>query len=192
VIQHPVNSPEAWSLRAHAFADPAEACGWSRASQRERFAFVLDALAPKPGERLLDYGCGTGALADLLPSDVDYLGFDWATGMVTRAAREHPGRTFTTFRPAGRFDLVACVGVFNLPGNWSKQHTFHTLRHLWDTTGCRALAASLYAGEDENCLSYTEDELDACGRTLAWDSRVVRIRHNDLLLVVRSGSERSQ
>lgn len=185
IIETPVNTPEAWSIRATAFEDSWAAAGWSEQGQEERFAAVHAALSPRDGESLLDYGCGTGAFADRVAADVRYSGFDWAAGMVERAAREHPGRVFTTQEPAGRFDLVAAIGVFNLRDGWTPQRTFHLLRHLWDTTGCRVLAASLYAGDDEQCISYGEDELNALGRGLIWNATVVRWRANDLLLVAR-------
>lgn len=185
VILEPVNTPEAWTIRAEECPEPWEACGWTEEGQQERFRIVLDALAPKEGERLLDYGCGTGALTDILPAGVDYVGYDWSAGMIQRAADEHPGRVFTTFPPTSRFDLVAIVGTFNLHDHWSKERTFHTLRHLWDATGCRALAASMYAGEDIACLQYTAPELERACCHLTWDSRVVAWRENDLLLVAR-------
>lgn len=181
----PVNTPEAWSVRATMFERPWQAARWSEHGQRERHALVVDALQPRPGDRLLDYGCGTGALTGHLPAGVVYVGFDWADGMIDRAREDHSGYTFTAVEPTGRFDLVAVVGTFNLSHRWSKQRTFHTLRHLWDATGCRTLAASLYAGTDDRCLIYTVEELEACGRSLTWDARAVRIRHNDLLLVAR-------
>lgn len=147
----------------------------------------MSALNPKPGERLLDWGCGTGSLSELVPDGVMYHGFDWADGMVKRARGDHPGRSFSTHAPAAHepFDLVACVGPFNLPDGWSKQRTFATLRHLWDKTGCRALAVSLYAGSDPRCLIYTEAEAEACARDLSWDFEIVRHRSNDLLMVSR-------
>lgn len=184
VIEEPVNTPEAWSERAR--LDSAwEACGWSEDGQRSRHLAVVAALAPEPGDRLLDFGCGTGELCELLLPDVDYVGYDWATGMVIRAGREHPGRRFQSWQPTGVFDLVACVGCFNLPGNWSKEHTWHTLRTLWDQTCCRTLAVSLYAGVDGRCLSYTGAEAADAGAQLSWNVRVDQIRHNDLLLTVR-------
>lgn len=157
------------------------ACGWSVAGQLSRFAAVLSAASPRPGERILDFGCGLGGFSDWLPADVEYVGFDTAPGMVTRAAREHPGRVFTTGWPSTRFDVVVAIGTFNLPG--SKERTFHTLRHLWDTSGCRMLAVSLYAGDDENCLRYTEAD---CEPLLgeAFRSTVERWRQNDLLVVL--------
>lgn len=178
------NTPDSWSDRSSR-RSPWDACGWSEDGQRSRHVAAVAALAPEPGDRLLDFGCGTGELCELLLPDVDYVGYDWATGMVIRAGREHPDRRFQSWQPTGVFDLVACVGCFNLRDRWSKEETWHTLRHLWDTTCCRTLAASLYAGGDERCLAYTIAEADAAGAQLSWNVRVDRIRHNDLLLTVR-------
>lgn len=49
---------------------------------------VLEALSPVPGERILDVGCGTGALAGMLAERFDGLviGVDPAAGMIRRAA----------------------------------------------------------------------------------------------------------
>lgn len=178
------NSPAAWSARAAA-ACPLEAVGWTESGQADRFAAVLAHLDLQAGDRVLDYGCGLGAFADWLPDNIGYVGFDWSDGMVARAAAERPARAFTSGFPALKFSHVVAVGCFNLPDGWSKQQTFHLLRHLWDTTGCRTLAASLYAGEDDRCLQYTEQELERLGRDLGYGATVTRHRHNDLLLVAR-------
>lgn len=179
VIEHPVNSSEAWSARA-LISEPWTACGWSKHGQEARFHAVVAALNLQPGERLLDYGCGTGRLAEFLPGGVDYVGVDWAEGMRLRARLEHPSARIVEKVPFGRFDAVACIGVFNLPG--TKQDAFHTIRWLWETTGCRVLVASLYAGDDPACLSYTEAEAVRCGALLAYHVTVERILPNDLLL----------
>lgn len=185
VIEAPVNTQEAWSLRAATIEAPWLACGWSREGQAVRHAAVMEVLRPVAGDTLLDYGCGTGELAARVSSDVAYMGYDPAVGMVERAREDHPGRPFVSYEPTGRFDLVACVGCFNLADGWSKQRTWHAIRHLFDTTYCRTIAVSLYAGDDPNCLRYEEAEAEACGRSLAYNASVERILPNDLLLVVR-------
>lgn len=186
VITQPVNTPEAWSLRAETEFDPWAACGWSQQSQSARFGKILDALKPTPPEWLLDWGCGTGDLAGLLPKGVGYLGFDWAAGMIDRANREYGGvtRRFRDREPCDMtFDLVACVGPFNLPDGWSKELTWSTIRRLYD--GCRrAMAVSLYAGADGRCLIYTEDEVRRHMGGLAHDVRIERWRRNDILATV--------
>ena len=187
ILTETANTPQAWSERARTHTEPWDACGWSREGQYDRLAAVLDELDPQPGETLLDWGCGTGELCSLLLPDVKYHGYDWAKGMVARARREHPGRTFSAVHPPHyrQFDLVACVGPFNLEDGWSKQHTWHTLRHLWDTTGCRSIAVSLYKGDDDRCLRYEEHELHAFGRSLGPGYFIDEIRPNDLLFACR-------
>lgn len=180
------NSPAAWTERA-TLADPYEAVMWSLEGQAERFASVLAALNPLPGEILLDYGCGTGALADLVPPD-RYLGFDSSPGMVERARRDHPDHRFVDASAPPvpvDVDLVAAVGPFNLADGWGKYHTWATLRFLWGHTR-RALAVCLYAGDDPACLSYGTDETSDFAETLDaayWQIR--RHRPNDLLLVLK-------
>ncbi len=183
------NSPVAWSERARDTSTSWGAAMWSEAGQADRFAAVLAELDPRPGERLLDYGCGTGALCELVPDGVEYVGYDWAEGMIERARREHQGRTFFDRWRLRRYDLVACVGPFNLPDGWTKSDTWFRLSRLWRLTG-RALAVSLYAGDDPDCLRYTEDELMMFAATsFELDDRlaveVKRWRPNDLLLVLR-------
>lgn len=184
VTAAPENTPAAWSARARGAKTSAEACGWTEESQTLRFAKIVDALQPRTGERLLDFGCGDGELSRWLAEDVDYLGFDTADGMIQRAALEHPSRAFQTWEPTPiAFDIVVVCGTLNLPGGWCRERTWATLRRLWDGTR-RCLAASLYAGDDERCLIYTEAE---CGRFAASESfrwRVERWRPNDLLLVL--------
>lgn len=184
IVERPLNTPDWWS--GMALLDEAwAACGWSREGQIERHVAVVQALDVQEGESVLDWGCGTGELSELLPEDVRYVGYDWSSGMVIRAESDHPSRTFQLWPPSGMFDLVACVGCFNLPHQWSKQRTWHTLRHLWDQTMCRTLAVSLYCGDDPNCLSYTGSEAATAGAQLGYHVTVDQIRVNDLLLVVK-------
>lgn len=177
------NTPAAWSTRAATIEAGHEVCGWSPSGQAERHSAAVDALQPRPGETLLDFGCGTGSLADTLPDDVKYLGYDWAPGMIDRAKREHPGRRFQTWEPDQNIDLVACIGPFNLTHHWSKDMTWATLRRLWDKTE-RALFASLYAGDDQHCLRYTLEECERYAAGEALYRSVARWRHNDILILL--------
>jgi SAM-dependent methyltransferase len=89
--------------------------GWDARTYDERFGFVSDygaglveVLHPRPGERVVDLGCGTGRLAaQIADSGADVQGLDADAAMVERARAEHPGiafrladaRTFTVDRP---------------------------------------------------------------------------------------------
>lgn len=178
------NTPEAWSDRAHR-ADPCEAVMWSRDGQQERFGVVLDALAPRVGESLLDYGCGTGALTEVLSPDVRYLGYDWSNGMVLRSRRDHERREFTSTRPerGELFDVVAAIGTFNLA---TYDETFGQLEALWDGNTRRALAACLYAGSDPVNTRFSHQRLGhfAERQAKAGRWRIEKHRPNDLLLVL--------
>lgn len=176
------NTPEAWSERAQ-HPDSWTACGWTQDGQLDRLDAALDELDPQPGERLLDWGSGTGALSDLVAPGVGYVGFDSAMGMVDRARREHPTRVFQSWEPRGEFDLVACIGPFNLPHKWSREMTWYTLRRLFERT-TRMLVASLYAGDDTACLGYTEHECSRFARGQSCYSRAYKWRHNDVMVVL--------
>jgi ubiquinone/menaquinone biosynthesis C-methylase UbiE len=83
---------------------------------------LLDAARPRPGERVLDLGCGTGAVArqvaPLVGSTGKVTGLDSSPDMlaVARAAGEregltidwHEGRAEALPFPDGSFDLVLC------------------------------------------------------------------------------------
>ncbi|HYN75371.1 MAG TPA: methyltransferase [Candidatus Limnocylindria bacterium] len=75
---------------------------WDALGYDAQFSFVtdhgaalLDLLAPKRGERILDLGCGTGhQTAELTALGVEALGYDADPAMIARARAEHPGTPF--------------------------------------------------------------------------------------------------
>lgn len=173
------NTPEAWSERAATAETSHEAALWSANGQHARFSAVLGALDPQPEESLLDFGCGTGGFCEWLRGGIDYVGYDWSFGMIARAIGSHPGSRFVVTEPQGPFDLVACIGPFNLPDNWSKQQTWDTLTRLWARAG-RALAVNLYCGDDVRCLRYDSTEIPTFAGAR---HRIHRPLPNDLLVV---------
>ncbi len=75
-------------------------------------ASVVELLAPKPGERMLDVGCGTGQLtARIAESGADVVGIDNSPAMIEEARRHYPQIEFRLadahdFEFDGRFDGV--------------------------------------------------------------------------------------
>lgn len=73
---------------------------------------VVEWLAPAPGERILDLGCGTGHLtAAIAATGADVVGLDRSREMLTTARTEHPELSFVradaqTFAFAEPFDAV--------------------------------------------------------------------------------------
>lgn len=73
--------------------------------------------SPPPGARLLDVGCGTGQLADVV-TGWEYTGADPSPAMIAAARRGRPAARFVVAdvlapaAPAGDFDAVVCAHAF--------------------------------------------------------------------------------
>src|SRR5688500_7715372 len=58
-------------------------------------AGVVELLAPRPGERIIDLGCGTGALtAQIAAAGAEVLGIDASEAMIARARELYPQLRF--------------------------------------------------------------------------------------------------
>ncbi len=75
---------------------------WDAVRYDQSFGYVagfgtplVDLLDPRPGERVLDLGCGTGTLtAEIARRGADVLGLDAAADMVAAARAKHPAGRF--------------------------------------------------------------------------------------------------
>src|SRR4029079_10816167 len=86
-------------------------------------AALLELLEPKTGERILDLGCGTGALtAQIAAAGAEVVGIDSSPQMVEQARRSFPNLRFETgdartFAIDGTFDAVFSNAVLH----WVKE-----------------------------------------------------------------------
>lgn len=65
-------------------------------------AGVIELLAPRPGERILDLGCGTGQLtAEIAKQGAQVVGLDNSTNMIGQARQNYPGIAFVLADAAG-------------------------------------------------------------------------------------------
>lgn len=132
VLDRTTNTPEAWTKRAQQASTSWDAAMWSEHGQRIRFERALHHLRLQPGDRLLDFGCGTGAFSRFVPADVVYLGIDSAKGMVDRATREHSTRAFLyEIPPRVMFTHVCAIGVWNLA---DAKTAYKDIWRLWQRT----------------------------------------------------------
>jgi trans-aconitate methyltransferase len=94
---------------------------WDAAAYDEKHAFVwrlaadlLELLAPRAGERILDLGCGTGHLTRrIADSGAAVMGLDIDTGMIEQARRHYPGLRFEQGDAADFTVTKPCDAVFS-------------------------------------------------------------------------------
>jgi len=125
-------------VREHG-ATPAGVDWNGEASQALRFEQLLAAVPVGAGPvRVLDYGCGYGALVDALAGHVDafeYQGYDLSPDMVTQARARHGGRANVLFTTVADelepCDYALASGIFNV--------RLETPEADWEAYMCRTL-----------------------------------------------------
>jgi SAM-dependent methyltransferase len=93
---------------------------------------LREILDIRPGDRILDVGCGTGEGSTIAGSGVEYVGIDTDPGYVQYARRRY-GRPGVTFRH---------TDVHGVEGEFTKGVVMCTLHHL-DDDAVRRLGARL-------------------------------------------------
>jgi len=92
---------------------------WLVGAPASKRRFVTEHVRANPGDRILDLGCGTGAMRSFLPGSVTYVGVEIEPAYVSRARRRFGERgTFvcqdlTKYEPSSRFDIVIAYGVMH-------------------------------------------------------------------------------
>src|SRR4029077_111881 len=85
----------------------------------EKAKGLVELLAPQPREKILDLGCGTGALtAEIASSGAEVFGVDRSTDMIAEARKKFPALRFEVMDAreldfTGRFDAVFSNAVLH-------------------------------------------------------------------------------
>ncbi len=99
---------------------------WLVGRDAARAAYAREHLRLRPGEQVLDLGCGTGDILDVLPA-VHYVGFDSSPEYIDRARRRFGGR--------GEFHCRGLDGVLPVqPASFDLAIAHGVLHHLDDPT----------------------------------------------------------
>ena len=154
------SSPQTWDSYAknggpdYLIAD----CG-SPKSHEQRLKAILR-LPVKEGDTILEFGCGTGRLADLLPRSVRYEGLDWSPGVITQAQHRRPHNAFRcgTVSDLTAHDWVVASGPFNYARGWSKNQTAEALAAMWSASR-RGVALTALRIPADGRLHYSAEEL---------------------------------
>ena len=154
------SSPQAWDRYARdggpdfVIAD----CG-SPESHERRLRAVLR-LPVGAGDSLLEFGCGTGRLADLLPRGIRYEGLDWSGEVISLARQRRPHGSFRcgSAGDLAPHDWVVASGPFNYADGWSKRQTADAVRAMWQASR-RGIALTVLRVPAEGRLHYDGGEL---------------------------------
>jgi SAM-dependent methyltransferase len=80
---------------------------------------VGEFIRPKPGDRILEIGCGPGTIVPYLP-ECEYVGFDASADYIEQARRRFPHARFVcervseyTLPERSYFDLVLALGILH-------------------------------------------------------------------------------
>jgi SAM-dependent methyltransferase len=154
------SSPRSWDSYAsrggpdHVIAD----CG-SRESHERRLRALLR-LPIEEGETLLEFGCGTGRLADLTPRAVHYEGLDWSEEVITLARSRRPESVFRCGSVADLtpHDWVVASGPFNYSKGWTKDQTAGVVAAMWGASR-RGIALTVLRVPADGRLHYDSGEM---------------------------------
>lgn len=92
-------------------------------------------IRARPGDRVLDLGCGTGAMLACLPQ-VEYVGIDMSPSYIDACRRRHGGRgrfncmqfTADNMGSFGEFDVILAAGVIHHLDDATAARLFGTAR----------------------------------------------------------------
>ena len=136
---------------------------------------VLELLAPREGERILDLGCGTGHLTNqIAASGAMVIGLDKSPAMIERARALYPDLRFESADATGfRFDEPFDAVFSNAAIHWMKdQHgVADSIRQALKPAG-RFVAEFGGKGNIQKLRSALREVLDAGGYT--WDREATR------------------
>lgn len=133
-------------------------CGSPESHERRLKALLR--LPIEAEDTVLEFGCGTGRLADFMPRGVRYEGLDWSREAITLARRRRPHSAFScgSTGELTPHDWVVASGPFNYARGWSKSQTAEVVFAMWNASR-RGIALTVLCIPADGRLCYGGDEL---------------------------------
>jgi trans-aconitate methyltransferase len=132
-------------------------------------AGVIELLAPRPGERILDLGCGTGHLtSQIAGAGAEVVGIDKSASMIAKARRDYPQLRFEEIDAALLDFSVEFDAVFsNAAIHWMRDQNA-VARGVWRALkpGGRFIAEFGGRGNIHAIRSALAAEVEASGETM--------------------------
>jgi SAM-dependent methyltransferase len=154
------SSPQAWDAYAGAGGPDYLVADCGSPESHERRLRAILRLPIEEEDTLLEFGCGTGRLADFVPRGVRYEGLDWSREVVALARRRRPHGAFGCGSTGDLtpHDWVVASGPFNYASGWSKRQTAEAVTAMWNASR-RGIALTVLCVPADGRLSYGGDEL---------------------------------
>lgn len=185
-----------YSVLARKYGDSPKASQWRDRETQEKRMKILAEIGDLSSAKILDFGCGTGNLLELLRREFkfqgEYIGYDISEEMLHICRKKYPQvrferRNILTQGVPEDFDYIIVSGVFNnrIQDNW--RFVTQTLELLFGHTkyGLSFNLLSTYVDFMESDLFYASPEeiLSFCKQQL---SDNVALRHD---YYVREGTK---
>lgn len=157
---------------------------WTESSQIRRFEVLLDVSPDILSSSILDVGCGTGHLVDILKRrkfSGDYLGVDPLPEMVERARDRHSDFSFEVcsvpFSDSLKADYVLASGIFTFTDEESMRQMIERMFNSCDKAAAINSQSTWADGREEGQL-YADplETLEFCKTLTPW----VSLRHDYL------------
>ena len=176
-----------YNMHLKQFGDRPEALRWTPKGQLTRYYTLLEIAPDLTGQKILDYGCGTGHFYQFLKRrgiNVQYTGIDINENFITIAREKHPECTFKLMNIdedplEGFYDYIFICGVFNLsvPGVNDDMKNALTTLFQYCNKGLALNALSSHTPVKDVELHYTSPE-EMLAFALEHLSPSVTIRHD--------------
>jgi SAM-dependent methyltransferase len=155
-----VSSPQSWDCHARDGGPDYRVADCGSPESHERRLRALLRLPIGAADTLLEFGCGTGRLADLVPPGVRYAGLDWSAEVITLARHRRPHSAFRlgSVGDLTLHDWVVASGPFNYASGWSKSQTAAAVSAMWQASR-RGIALTMLHSPADGRLHYDGHEL---------------------------------